>query len=534
MVRVLCICAVVAAVLPACESSENSLRNKRPSEQADPNPGFEVSRVYEGGETASFENQFARVEVPAEAISGQSFKITLRKTSVPDSELGRELVLATSDQTCVEVAIVDSNNEIIQASGIRDAIRFTAKSDLAKFNDPVLAAVVIQGNQETGVYFETAASNSLVLSLAVEQMIRELGFSAKAVHLYFAVVERSRLGPKFSKFGSSEDITVSSAPIVKTPSSGTSMSGTAEGTGTGGVDDPPPSIRECPTGFVLVPADNSAEVNTKQFCVMKYEAKNQAGVALSLATGLPWSNIPRGSTAADPAGAWKKCRDLGDGYDLISNAQWQAIVRNAETARDNNNKLLNWYGTGEYLNRGHTDWSPDGALAASTDDDPCSGTQNPNCKNDSHFDFAQKRTHVLSNGSVIWDLGGNVSEWVKDDSTHAYYPTDESWYVILGNPGNGTPCLSSNGCSGLQGSAKAVFGPVGDYTSGACSLLDVEYCGFGKAYLSGAAGAIGRGGNWVNQLSGGVFQVYTHFSATSTSMNTHAGGFRCVFTGTTQ
>ena len=29
----------------------------------------------------------------------------------------------------------------------------------------------------------------------------------------------------------------------------------------------------------------------------------------------------------------------------------------------------------------------------------------------------QSRTHTLSNGEIIWDVSGNVWEWVKDDNS---------------------------------------------------------------------------------------------------------------------
>ena len=46
----------------------------------------------------------------------------------------------------------------------------------------------------------------------------------------------------------------------------------------------------CPTGFIVVPG--SATYNTNDFCVMKYEAKNDgAGKAVSQPDGLPWVNI---------------------------------------------------------------------------------------------------------------------------------------------------------------------------------------------------------------------------------------------------
>ena len=67
---------------------------------------------------------------------------------------------------------------------------------------------------------------------------------------------------------------------------------------------------------------------------------------------------------------------------------------------------------------GHMDNSPASALAASTDDDPYSGTGNTAANSFScpfttsaGYGKEQRRTMSLSTGDVIWDLSGNVWEW---------------------------------------------------------------------------------------------------------------------------
>lgn len=205
--------------------------------------------------------------------------------------------------------------------------------------------------------------------------------------------------------------------------------------------------KSCPEGYVMVPASNisglgnpSAKAGhpdwwldtSKDFCVMKYPAKNVGGVAKSVPEQLPWVKIPRGITEADAGSALKACKDIGVSYRLISNTQWQAVARNAE------NVASNWSGGAVGSGRlamGHSDIAPFQALANSTDTSPYFGTENnadltvapycskppfdirPECKGGPIFgsNAGQRRTNRLSNGEVVWDFGGNVWQLVSDN-----------------------------------------------------------------------------------------------------------------------
>jgi formylglycine-generating enzyme required for sulfatase activity len=96
--------------------------------------------------------------------------------------------------------------------------------------------------------------------------------------------------------------------------------------------------------------------------------------------------------------------------------------------------LLNWNslepGTGQ-INRGHTDSVPLQSLEASTNDNPCAGTQEESSCSTSGF--SQKRTHTLGNGQVIWDFSGNVWEWVDWTVPLA----DKAYYSADGDPKSG-------------------------------------------------------------------------------------------------
>lgn len=60
---------------------------------------------------------------------------------------------------------------------------------------------------------------------------------------------------------------------------------------------------QCPVGFIFVPKNLSYSV--VDFCVMKYEAKNDGyGTAISQAVGLPWAGLVRSA-------ARSACQALG-------------------------------------------------------------------------------------------------------------------------------------------------------------------------------------------------------------------------------
>lgn len=198
----------------------------------------------------------------------------------------------------------------------------------------------------------------------------------------------------------------------------------------GGVSLPP----ICPSGYVFVPASNVNGLGnsqataghpnwwldtSKDFCVMKYPAKNNhsSTYATSTASGTPWVNIPRGVNDTSIGSAMKACKDAGPGYRLISNTQWQTVVRNAEAVP------ANWSGGAVgigVLAKGHTDSDPPQILAHSFDSDPYFGTLNFSKSWSSNgatpaAGTEQIRTKKLSNGAVVWDFGGNVTQWVSDN-----------------------------------------------------------------------------------------------------------------------
>lgn len=264
------------------------------------------------------------------------------------------------------------------------------------------------------------------------------------------------------------------------------------------------AILSCPTGYLLI--YYNSDLGSTDFCVMKYEAKNVSGVATSQAAGAPWVNVLRGTSNTQSGSAWKACASLGTGYDLISNIQWQAVARNIETVASNWS-LGDSSGT-HAINRGHSDDSGSASyLAASTDNDPCYGTGNTHCTDSSHADFTQKRTHTLVSGEIIWDLAGNVWEWVQDT-----FSTVQGGYEYVSQLTSPTYDLLN-------------WGTAGNYVA---TKNSGEYGGFGKGFL-GSSGSVMRGGYWFNGTDAGIFASYLGNPLTWSG---NSVGFRCTVTPT--
>lgn len=245
----------------------------------------------------------------------------------------------------------------------------------------------------------------------------------------------------------------------------------------------------CPAGFILVP--KLAGYTTADFCVAKYEMKDptSTGVYISQASGLPVGGKNRAQAIAS-------CQSMGAKYSLIKNNQWQTIARNIESVESN------WSFSGK-LNQGFSELGPSALEAFTDDSNPCYLTADT-CT--ASVWKTQKRTHTLSNGSVIWDLGGNLGEWV---------------FESLNDLGAG-PVLEDGGMPfrdfpNLTPEHGALFGPADSSLSFTLGL------GFVSA---GDGQAIVRGGSYGDSFLNGVFASALTQEPTFTSPYI---GFRCVY-----
>lgn len=266
---------------------------------------------------------------------------------------------------------------------------------------------------------------------------------------------------------------------------------------------------KCPTEhgeFIVINPNNIVGTNSP-FCVAKYEMKNESGIAKSQSTGTVWTSISQNN-------ARTACSALGTGYGLIKNEEWMTIAREIESIDQN------W--SGGTVNSGtlNIGWASHAGnftntTAAPTTDVNCLYNTGANTCGNSGLHLL-KRTHSLDNG-LIWDLSGNVWEWVDWNvlNNKAYRSSDGNpigafleWTAIDSNINNTDPM------------------PVNSWQANEATLTTANGIGTYYANLNGVGGAAGRGGSHNNGSNAGIYSL--GFSYTPDTPLGHIG-FRCVY-----
>lgn len=168
-------------------------------------------------------------------------------------------------------------------------------------------------------------------------------------------------------------------------------------------------LLSCPTGYVRV--IGSAEMGTPDFCAMKYEAKCDnkdpkfTGVGAYDNVSKPCEGshavvsrsdgVPIGNVTVNQARAY--CHTLGG--HLMTNAEWMTIARSAEM------NAANWSGG---------IWSLDGFARGNFDGSVVMDGSWEFADGENSTDLSHRRSFVLPTGDKIWDMSGNVAEWVDD------------------------------------------------------------------------------------------------------------------------
>ena len=301
-------------------------------------------------------------------------------------------------------------------------------------------------------------------------------------------------------------------------------------------------ISICPDGYIHVPGNPDAGA-PGDFCVMKYEAKcwddaggNNDDLVDSgelLATGCigldatykpgshedaePWSQISQSD-------AWDECDSLNsegagagtdtnnDGsYAMISNPEWVAIARNVE------NIASNWTSGiigDRCLKRGNTGQAADTCIGGSSQYDG-DARENGSGRN-------TLASMTLDNGEVIWDLSGNVGEWV-DLTLRSTLVTD---ITVANMPYDAT-----------DGGPVAIVLNI-DVIDIFSSMLPSIYVlpentafawwhGTGRYLGNTVTSGLIRGGNSFEPDTAGIY--YSNFSRVSTDNTDSNNGFRCVY-----
>ncbi|MDO8482477.1 MAG: hypothetical protein Q7S86_01500, partial [bacterium] len=277
--------------------------------------------------------------------------------------------------------------------------------------------------------------------------------------------------------------------------------------------------RTCDAGYIWVPG-SARQGTLPGFCVMKYEAKNDgSNNAVSNPTAAPYVSIDQPTSKT-------KCEAVGLGYHLISEPEWMTIADNIASTPINDTDT----DTNLQLATGHSANTPASALAGTAGADPVVSTCNlsadmENAANDytstcqirgsgaggstdadkgyygtgqvwsatgyvsGGDNKSQLRTHVLSNGNVIWDIAGNVWEWTDayvNGTAEKPTPVVDAWTEYP----NITNYLGLNYARPQNISASSTYG-------------------FGQYYGGTTAGQRGflRGGGWSSGAGSGVFTL---------------------------
>lgn len=175
----------------------------------------------------------------------------------------------------------------------------------------------------------------------------------------------------------------------------------------------------CPKNYIEINAN--IEFNTESFCISKYEEKDSV-------TGIPLTGMSA-NTAFDKCAAKDRSGYFGK-FQLITNAEWMTMAREIEMTSSNWSQSL--VGSG-FLSRG---WAAHLAfdqysipsawtsysLPASVSLSDCEYHSSNGCAGqDDIFYHLYKRTHELSNGELIWDIGGSVFEVVDWKGSDFYF-----------------------------------------------------------------------------------------------------------------
>jgi hypothetical protein len=221
---------------------------------------------------------------------------------------------------------------------------------------------------------------------------------------------------------------------------------------------------------------------------------------VSTAAGYPVANISQ-TTAITAASSANFVYGCTSGCHLMTEAEWMTIAQNVLSVPSNWSSGT--VGTG-YIYSGHNDNSPATAIVADSSD--ANGYANTG-----NTSGNQRRTLMLTNGEVIWDLAANAWEWTSGQITGgqptgmaswAYY----QWTAVSGGTFAVNPYPSGMGISGAGS---------WDSTNGIGHIYGLS----SDVSLRGLL----RSGGWTDSAGTGVLTLRSDFAPSSTSISL---GFR--------
>lgn len=196
----------------------------------------------------------------------------------------------------------------------------------------------------------------------------------------------------------------------------------------------------CPTGFIVVPG--SATYNTNDFCVMKYEAKNDgAGKAVSQPNGLPWTNIKQANFENLAQGDVSDSAIITDGNTESSNYYYKTgpglksvtvdlgKIETIEAVR-----VWHYFADSRIYNNAKTEVSADGLSWETIFDSAISGT---------YKEFSTGSLHLFSARGV---------RYIRDSINGSNINVDSHWVEIqaLATGSGGAIDVAKNACNGCR------------------------------------------------------------------------------------
>lgn len=283
-------------------------------------------------------------------------------------------------------------------------------------------------------------------------------------------------------------------------------------------------VLNCPAGYIGIPG--SAALETNDFCVMKYEAKcaNTTDLTTGLTTPVTANNTYNNSTT--PCTGSRSVVSTSSGYPianinqvtaqaycqaagghLITNAEWMTIARDIEQL--GSSWLGGTYGSG-YLSLGHYNLAAGTVLDGS---EVLSGGVFYGKTSPQSYDHIYKREFTLSTGEKIFDLSGNVAEWVSDTCTAG---TADGQYDATGHEWRDASLTYERSVAGPTTALCSAPSPW--CTSSGQGIGLYGGCTTGSAFL--------RGGRVNGGYNVGIYDL--DLSRNPTSYTNTLVGFRCV------
>ena len=263
-------------------------------------------------------------------------------------------------------------------------------------------------------------------------------------------------------------------------------------------------------GGTWVKVPGNPVYGTSDFCVQKYAASNVSNVATAQAGQIPWVSISQTDAIA-------KCSALGNGYHLMTNPEWMTVATNL--ARNGVNWSGGTVGSGT-LSRGNSDSITTGPCAADAND--LNAYVNASCVASSSGTFNQRRSQFLTNGNVVWDIGGNLSQWVNYINLSDKPGNSAAWLEFTNT--TATPSLQT----GTVTTPRSHLVPMSSQQAWWNDSWNSTHA-IGRFYpeVNGTGGSMYRGARAVDGANAGMFTALLDRPATFTYSML---GFRCSYT----